>query len=191
MEKFGFISGHVALDLVNTVHWRLSTSRRFEALAAYDDLMTWSCQAGVLEPAEAEPLRADSAAGPRILGDVRRLREAFYLAAVHDDLDAAQQVTKSYRAGLASADLVLDGDAWGWRDAQPSPKTLIARLSRSMVELLTDDQHRLIRPCADDECGWVYLDTSRVKNRRWCSATGCGDRNRARAYYRRHTERMT
>lgn len=191
MEKFGFIGGNVTLDLVNTVHWRLSTSRRFEAFAAYDDLVTWSCLAGVLAPAEAESLQADSTAGAQALGDVQRLREAFYLAAVHDDLDAARRVAKSYRAGLASADLVLDGNAWGWRDAQLNPRTPIARLSQSMVELLTGDQRRLIRQCADDECGWVYLDTSRGNSRRWCSAAGCGDRNRARAYYRRHTERTT
>ncbi|MCM0622860.1 CGNR zinc finger domain-containing protein [Nocardioides bruguierae] len=191
MEKFGFIGGHVTLDLVNTVHWRVSLSRRFEALATYDDLVTWSGLAGVLEPAEAELLQADSTMGARALDDVRRLREAFYLAAVHDDFGAAGQVAKSYRTGLASADLALDGDAWGWRDAQLNPRTPIARLSRAMVEFLTSDRHRLIRQCGDDECGWVYLDTSRGNRRRWCSATGCGDRNRARAYYRRRNERTT
>jgi predicted RNA-binding Zn ribbon-like protein len=32
----------------------------------------------------------------------------------------------------------------------------------------------------------VYLDTSPRRNRRWCSAADCGNRNRARRYYARH-----
>ena len=37
----------------------------------------------------------------------------------------------------------------------------------------------------DDACGWVYLDTSPRHNRRWCSAAGCGNRNRARRFNQR------
>ncbi|MEU8433825.1 CGNR zinc finger domain-containing protein [Streptomyces sp. NPDC029216] len=43
-----------------------------------------------------------------------------------------------------------------------------------------DDLDRL-HQCEDAKCGWVCLDTSPRRNRRWCDTKDCGDRNRARA----------
>lgn len=45
----------------------------------------------------------------------------------------------------------------------------------------------LIKQCEDDRgCGWLFVDDSRLKNRRWCSMGDCGNvakarRHRARA----------
>ncbi|WP_448612496.1 CGNR zinc finger domain-containing protein [Geodermatophilus sp. URMC 60] len=39
--------------------------------------------------------------------------------------------------------------------------------------------------CADPACGWVFEDTSRGRNRRWCSSSDGGSRNRVREHQRR------
>ena len=39
--------------------------------------------------------------------------------------------------------------------------------------------------CGDDSCGWVYLDTSPRRNRIWCTAAGCGNRNRVKRHHAR------
>lgn len=43
---------------------------------------------------------------------------------------------------------------------------------------------RLIRvkACASDECGWIFYDRSKPGNRRWCSSTLCGNRQKTRSY---------
>jgi predicted RNA-binding Zn ribbon-like protein len=45
--------------------------------------------------------------------------------------------------------------------------------------------HRL-RMCASHECHWVFFDRSKPGNRRWCTSLICGNREKTRAYRRRH-----
>jgi predicted RNA-binding Zn ribbon-like protein len=47
------------------------------------------------------------------------------------------------------------------------------------------DLHRL-KMCASDECQWVFFDRSKPGNRRWCSSTRCGNREKTRAFRERH-----
>ena len=54
-----------------------------------------------------------------------------------------------------------------------------------MVGLLTSPEVAALHQCEDAACGWVYLDTSPRRNRRWCVAADCGNRNRARRFYAR------
>jgi predicted RNA-binding Zn ribbon-like protein len=60
------------------------------------------------------------------------------------------------------------------------------RVTRAVVDLLTTAELAALHQCEDQACGWVYLDTSRRHNRRWCVASDCGNRNRARRFYARH-----
>ncbi|HEX3205086.1 MAG TPA: CGNR zinc finger domain-containing protein [Propionibacteriaceae bacterium] len=43
-----------------------------------------------------------------------------------------------------------------------------------------------LRRCADQDCGWFFLDTSRNRTRRWCDPGDCGNRNRVKAFAARH-----
>ncbi|MGH7627153.1 MAG: CGNR zinc finger domain-containing protein, partial [Gemmatimonadaceae bacterium] len=53
------------------------------------------------------------------------------------------------------------------------------------VDLLrSDDVHR-IRQCANDPCGWLFLDRSRNGSRRWCSSAECGNEMRVRHFRER------
>jgi predicted RNA-binding Zn ribbon-like protein len=36
---------------------------------------------------------------------------------------------------------------------------------------------------ADGHCGWMFLDLSRQRTRRWCSMEDCGNRAKARRHY--------
>ena len=40
---------------------------------------------------------------------------------------------------------------------------------------------------AAEDCGWLFLDTSRSGRRRWCSMQSCGNRAKARRFYARAT----
>jgi predicted RNA-binding Zn ribbon-like protein len=42
-----------------------------------------------------------------------------------------------------------------------------------------------LRPCANEECRLFLIDRSRPNTARWCSMAICGNRMKARRYYRR------
>jgi predicted RNA-binding Zn ribbon-like protein len=55
---------------------------------------------------------------------------------------------------------------------------------RSLLQLL-DEQPARVRNCANPDCPFWFLDTTRSGTRRWCSMTVCGNRLKARRHYRR------
>lgn len=55
----------------------------------------------------------------------------------------------------------------------------------SASQLLASNRLDRVRQCAGDDCGWLFLDTSRNHSRRWCDMADCGNRAKARRHYRR------
>jgi predicted RNA-binding Zn ribbon-like protein len=53
---------------------------------------------------------------------------------------------------------------------------------RAAVDLLTSDDLSKVGRCADDSCGWLFLDTTRSGTRRWCDMRFCGNRNKVRRF---------
>ncbi len=45
-----------------------------------------------------------------------------------------------------------------------------------------------LKLCASPDCRWAFYDTSRSGGGRWCSMEACGNRNKTRAYRRRHAD---
>jgi predicted RNA-binding Zn ribbon-like protein len=87
--------------------------------------------------------------------------------------------------------LRLDGSeaggwSWGWnaREELERPLWLVAW---SAARLLASEELPALKRCADDQCGWVFLDRRRNHARRWCDMKVCGNNEKARRYYRRHS----
>ncbi|MFJ6170409.1 CGNR zinc finger domain-containing protein [Curtobacterium sp. NPDC092190] len=177
---FPKVAGHLALDLVDTVHWRLDDARSIDTLPTFDELLRWSTE--IAGCADLGDLRAAAAEVPdvaaRELAAVVRLREAIYEAVFQGSDTAVDLVASEYAGAVQRSSLVRDPDRSSWSWSVPTgltgPRTLIARQAQ---DLLTSDLSRA-RQCGDDACGWVYLDTSPRHNRIWCTAAGCGNRNR-------------
>ena len=186
--EFGFIAGDPALDLVNTVHWRLSPTQRYDALATPERLVRWSERAGLLEADEAMLIAERAEQNPEEIGEALRatlqLREDLHATVIDADADAAQRLAAMYTSAQGRAELRHVEGHWEWTDTVVTGTTILDRLARRAASLLTTPRAE-IGQCADEACGWLFLDTSRRHNRRWCSSSGCGDRNRARDYYRR------
>ncbi|GGL44483.1 CGNR zinc finger domain-containing protein [Phycicoccus endophyticus] len=191
---FGQVTGDPGLELLNTVSWRLRGPGREELLGDSARVLDWALQTGFLDETEharlAATLAGDAAAAEALVADARGLREDAYAMLVEGDAAAAERVASRYRVALGRARLEEggpeQGGRWRWVDSAVAATTPVDRAVRAVLDLAGSDRLRLLHQCEDDECGWVYLDTSPRHNRRWCSASDCGDRNRARAYYRRH-----
>jgi predicted RNA-binding Zn ribbon-like protein len=188
-DVFSQIGGHRALDLVNTVQWRLSEAKSFDDIRDYADVVRWARQVGAItseasEKAEAQASLTRSDADAEV-ARVRELREALY-ATLFEDADP-EPVVAEYEQALSAGRLARTnhgGDAWTWE--LPVDVALPRRaIALDAFDLLTRADLSLLAQCQDAECGWVFLDSSPRHNRRWCVAADCGNRNRARDFYRR------
>ena len=70
-------------------------------------------------------------------------------------------------------------------DPSAGPSLILHRLVWETAQFLTSTDLGRLRICANRECGWLFLDTSKNHSRRWCSMADCGSRAKARRYYRR------
>jgi predicted RNA-binding Zn ribbon-like protein len=197
---FDLIAGHIALDFVNTVDWRSDPDRRTDLLASVDDLLAWAKAAKPVGPAEIRALttgtQRNARAAERSLRRARRLREVLarlLMAAGHDARPAARDL-RLLNAFLAAAlrhrRLEVHGTAcvWSWaRGESAAIDSLLWPIALAGAELLASDG-TLIRECGGEGCGWLFLDTSRNRRRRWCSMQGCGNRAKARRFYERARE---
>jgi hypothetical protein len=61
--------------------------------------------------------------------------------------------------------------------------SVLAIAARSMI----DGSWPRLKACPGRDCGWAFYDRSRNQSARWCSMKVCGDREKARVYYRRKT----
>ena len=68
------------------------------------------------------------------------------------------------------------------------PEQLMVPIAQSASDLLCRGNLALVKRCANPACRAFFYDTSKNHTRRWCSTTGCGNRLRVAAHYRRHHE---
>lgn len=192
MSRFSALGGHRVLDLINTVDWRLDPSRRSDrltdAVAAHD----WGLEFGHLTAREHEELtgRLATADATAALAAVVEIRERTY--EILFDQAHREAARRYLGAALPSAvracELVNTGTGWIQRETDLDAWTLRHRLVRDAVAFITSTPAERLGQCADDSCGWVFLDGSPRRNRRWCSSASCGNRHRVRRHQERSAE---
>jgi predicted RNA-binding Zn ribbon-like protein len=190
------IGNHPALDLVNTVAWRLDPDRVVDRLPDGLELVRWAAFVGLLDDAQeaafAAELDGDPHANRRIAAQARRTRELLHavlqpmavgeepagpdLAALHRRLLGALG-----RAELSSV-MPLE-----WTTGLRSVFDLPDELGLVSWRLLQGADRRRLRQCQDGDCGWLFLDRTKNGARVWCSSADCGNRSRARRHYQRRT----
>lgn len=184
----------LCLRFINTVDWRTGTHPE-ERLHTYGDLLAWAESAGILTGEQAGSLAAqmegEEGAAAALAGALA-LREALYrvfIAAMKQVAPAAGDlalVNAALREALAGLRLVVgeQGAGWAWAE-EAGHRRLLWPVVLSAARLLTSGRLSRVRQCADDACGWLFLDLSRNGSRRWCSMKDCGNRAKARRHYRR------
>jgi predicted RNA-binding Zn ribbon-like protein len=190
------VGDHPALDLVNTVAWRLDPARTVDRLPDGLALVTWAAFVGLVNDKQAAAftteLDNDPGADRRIAAQVRRARERLYRVlqpvAVGEE-PASPDVAALHRGLLGalaraevSAVLPLD-----WSTGLRSVSDLPDELALSTWRLLQHEDRRHLRQCKDSDCGWLFLDRTKNGSRVWCSSADCGNRTRARRHYQRRT----
>jgi predicted RNA-binding Zn ribbon-like protein len=168
-----------------------------ERLNSYEDVVAWFERKGVIRGAEAGTLRRAGQARPEQAEQVRlraiALRETLYhlfaaiAAGKHPgarDLvaldawlpQAYAQRRLAYRRGRF---------AWEGRAIPDALDRLLWPVVWSAADLLTSGLLARVRECQNEPCGWLFVDMSRNRSRRWCDMRDCGNRVKARRHYAR------
>lgn len=193
---FEWISGRICLDFTNTVTWA-GALRPNERLGRYGDLVEWAAKGEVLDEGAARRLlraaRSDPGAAATVVAEAHALREA-----IHEVIGArvghwepaggaAETLNRYLGRALGRLRLAVDGDACSWVFADEGDELdrILWPVAWSTASLLTSADLALVRACASPDCGWLFVDRSRNRSRRWCDMKGCGNTAKARRHYAR------
>jgi predicted RNA-binding Zn ribbon-like protein len=206
---FKFIGGILCLDFINTVEGRSSSHQRKggaddyriigEKLANYADVVAWCRheQAALLSTKDASHLIELAERHPRSAHTVFEkaigLREALYriFKAVANGRRPNQIDVKTLNDELKRAraheNLVFSGEAFviGWDKMSEALESPLWPVVRSAAELLTSGDSSRLRQCVGEDCGWLFVDTSRNGSRQWCDMKDCGNLAKVRRFRQR------
>ncbi len=194
------LGGRLCLDFANTTSGR-GGPHCLEHLYRYEHLLQWSRHAGLISAAQAGRLAGAASRRPakaaRVLRQAKQLREAIYsigvainggrppspgLAALNGALAAA--------GGLRRIMASNGGFAWKWRPGPDDLGWMLGPIALSAAELLVSLDRRRLKQCAGLHCGWLFLDETRSRTRRWCDMRVCGSRAKTRRFRQRQRGRV-
>jgi len=173
------------LQFTNTVGERKGPGRS-ERFSSSDDLKSWLQAKGILHPEAATPVE-----DPRSVERALRLREAIYGIASaiarhgQPDENDLSELNWNVQRAVVGAKLEPGNQSLAWNTE--SQRTTIAGclglIALSAAGLFTGIRADRIRECGNETCGWLFLDLSKNRSRKWCDMSDCGNRAKARRYY--------
>jgi predicted RNA-binding Zn ribbon-like protein len=190
----------VCLEYTHTVGWA-ERDRSDDELTSYEALLAWAEREGLLDEVQRERLsreaeaRMDEAA--RVLADAVDLREVIYriFSSVGRDEVPSESDVQALNAYLPDANrwrgIVREesGYQWGWlEDPDSALDRVLWPIIYSAAQLLTWSELSRIKLCRAHDCGWLFVDSSRNRSRRWCDMADCGNRAKARRFRARQRE---
>lgn len=187
----------ICLDFTNTMDWHAS-EHPVETLHSYGDLLGWVERNQLLTKHEAAQLNESALNDPaevaRVFAGALTLREGLYrlfsTVAAGETPNVADLAVLNAALPDAYRHLRIvqtsENFAWGWTAIGVTLDSIVWPIVRSAAELLTFKHLNRVRQCADDRgCGFLFIDTTRNRSRRWCSMESCGNRAKARRHYER------
>ena len=189
-------SGRLCLDFANTADWHTSDQPE-EQLNSYTDLVEWAKGVGILTEGQAQQLASAVMNRSTEVADVLA-RAIDFREAIFRIFSAVSRGTSPAEADLAILNEVLaaalgrlqlistpDGFSWEWNAGRDNLDQMLWPVAQSAADLLTSEELSRVGQCADDNCGWLFMDMSRNRSRRWCDMGDCGNRAKARRHYQR------
>ena len=190
------LGGSLCLDFVNTIHCYGCTDIG-EYLNTYKDLVAWSRHVGTINAGEAKALSRRAERQPAEAKSVHeravQLREAIYhifTMTLEDQAEAKEDLAifNDYLAGALMQSAIVKTDDGFSLETTGNKKNLDWMLNpviRSAADLMVSNEFKRVKKCADPTCGWLFLDTSRNRSRRWCDMRDCGNRAKANRFYKK------
>jgi predicted RNA-binding Zn ribbon-like protein len=153
-----------------------------EELSTPEATRSWLRDHGL--PARPVPRAAD-------VERLRTLREALReLLLANNGQSYDEHALERVRAEAASVGLRVRFAGNGESALVPAGEgadAVVAELLAIVHEAMADGTWTRLKACRSETCEWAFYDRSRNRSGTWCSMAVCGNREKARAYRRRHT----
>ena len=180
------VGGHLALDFCNTAGEHLAPQFD-ELLRDWESFLRWAAQVGLVGPESYFELLRH----PEPLDEIIRLRQATYRVGLA--ISGERCISNSdvgfirERANALRPEIEFRDNVGRWRPARShASEQLCGVLGAEALSLFCSPKAARIGRCDGGNCGWLFLDESRGKQRRWCDMNDCGSRAKARRYYEKH-----
>jgi predicted RNA-binding Zn ribbon-like protein len=199
LATLDWVGGHVAVDFANTVGGiKIGAPENY--LHGYPDLLSWCQQADLIGPQSRRHLSAGSeraqAAAFKESEALQASLRALFLAAIRhevlpqdalDHLNSLVQKTAAWRRiGTCEGEGRKISCGWDFKDAPPY--AVLGPIVWRAVEFLESGPLDRLKECSSDDCGSLYLDTSKNHSRQWCSMKVCGNQSKVRRFRSRNKD---
>ena len=191
------IGGHPAVDFVNTVTaWNSAAAGDY--LNGFADFLEWNEMAGLLWPRASQRFLArPETEQTDAFVEALRLRKSLHaILAMRvarkplpqkalDHLNAIIRTTVAWRRIAADSDTGLREICCLWDFAEAPAIAALGPIAWKAAELLELVSLDRLKECPGDDCGWLFLDTSKNRSRQWCSMKTCGNTAKVRRFRER------
>ena len=196
-KDFSDVGGWPALDYVNTVSGLVRGTLSEDMFNGYTDLVAWDRTNDLLDQPAADRLLTRAGRFPGKAKEVLERGHALRLAIyrVFSDVSAGRMpnptaletINSEVAAAMQHARIEPDceGFRWAWRDTGTELESVLWPVAKSAADLLVSHKLERVRSCQSETCGWLFLDMSKNRSRRWCSMSDCGNTAKARRHYHR------
>jgi predicted RNA-binding Zn ribbon-like protein len=205
IKSWKFIGGRLCLDFVNSVGGRKELEDKpypenivvKDKLENFNDLISWGKEIGIITEAERKYLfnliSSEKKQTELTFKKAVELRESLFKI-IYDiinnkkpDEKLIQVLNREYSSANENRKLVyINNKIERQFSKNPiKPGYLIWMITESAVNLLSSDFVSRVKICAGDDCGWLFLDTSKNKSRQWCDMKDCGNVAKVRRFRER------
>lgn len=192
-----FVGGLGVLDFLNTCNGRrpdTSLDVFTENLQSMDDVINWFHCAKLIDRSELicalDVINNNQSESKESYQQVVKFREELF--SIFFDLAEGRPVNSDRLATINDAivnsaplrSLMLVGlrAIWTWSPVSKIDdlvKSLIGRLAIQAAELVTSPDLSRVKCCGSLTCDWLFMDTSKNGQRRWCQMSVCGSKEKA------------
>jgi len=196
VENLGLRGGNLCLNFVNTVDWR-GGSKSSEYLNTFHDAVIWGRHVGILTDHDVQKLLRKAEECPvkaeRVLRQTINLREALYrifISVIQEIVPEEKDLAtfnENFSKTMAHSRIVKTETGFLWDSSGDKERLdwMLNPILHSAADLLISDELKRIKQCNNPKCDWFFLDKSRNRSRNWCDMKVCGNRAKARRFYRR------
>lgn len=194
-KRFEFVGHYSWLDFINT-QFTKANRRGADLLHGFADLIEWLQESRLMDRKQAERALKSWGSGEsaeRVFQSALTLREALREMAeeLANDRPVPRRSIEAINRTIRNCPgrVLLARGSGRFEEMTPldldEPNQLMMPIAQSASDLLCHGDIALVKRCANPACRAFFYDTSKNHTRRWCSTTGCGNRMRVAAHYRR------
>lgn len=167
----------LCIEFINTVGGRLGPQPK-DAFQSAGQLVSWLARRSLLT-AGATATEAD-------LRRALKFRDALYrvFSAVARDKEAAERdlatLNKELHSALCSLQL---SPSLHWQvTPSNSVEGALNHIALSAASLAISPMRERLHECEHSTCGWLFVDRSKNRTRRWCSMSDCGNYEKVKRF---------